>query len=135
MARTRLPFLIALPLAPPETAARNSETGDDDRLVEVRKIWERVPHNEFTDLTHLPIAASRTPARLSDRGVSDRRAPKDSYFRSDRCGNCSDRGGAPPRFKSSCPDYFQKGALRRERRRQCLSWEQGLSRRACSSNP
>ncbi len=69
MPRTGFPFLIALPLAPPETAARTPETGDDDRLVEARKIWERAQHNAFTDLTHLPIAASRTPARVSDRGV------------------------------------------------------------------
>ncbi len=50
MARTRFPFLLALPLAPPETAARNSETGDDDRRVEGREIWERAPHNAFNDL-------------------------------------------------------------------------------------
>jgi hypothetical protein len=70
MPRTRFPFLIALPLASPEAAARNPETGDDDRLVEARKFWERAPHNAFTDLTHLPIAASRTPARVSDRNAA-----------------------------------------------------------------
>jgi hypothetical protein len=41
MPRTRFPFLHALPSAPPETAARNFETGDDDRLVVARKIWDR----------------------------------------------------------------------------------------------
>jgi hypothetical protein len=33
----RFPFLLALPLAPPEAAACNSETGDDDRLAVARK--------------------------------------------------------------------------------------------------
>jgi hypothetical protein len=51
MSHTISLFLIALLFSPPGTTACQPETSDDVRLVEARKIWDRAPHNAFTDLT------------------------------------------------------------------------------------
>src|SRR5439155_988662 len=45
--RLLIVFLAFLPITPPVTAAAAQR---DVELLEVRKIWDRAPHNAFTDL-------------------------------------------------------------------------------------
>src|SRR5262245_5898946 len=42
--------LLALLISPPTAVAQNTVSRETARLVEVRKIWARAPHNAFTDL-------------------------------------------------------------------------------------
>jgi hypothetical protein len=43
-------WLPALLITPPTAPTQNAGARDSARLVEVRKIWDRAPHNAFTDL-------------------------------------------------------------------------------------
>ena len=82
-------------------------------------------------LTPLPIAASRKLARVTNSGLV---GPSESATAADPDADSKPPDRETARFKSCRPDFFQKEALRRERRRAFSLRGQELRRRACSSN-